>query len=52
MQLGSHATGVRPVILHDDSTVSRRYDRARAKMKDDDEIGVGVDRILRAYDGS
>ena len=51
-ELGASFRRLSEIVGLDDSTVSRRYDRARAKMSDDDEIGVGVDKILRAYDGS
>jgi hypothetical protein len=49
-ELGASFRRLSEIVGLDDSTVSRRYDKARAMMKNADQIGASVDKILKAYD--
>ena len=49
-ELGASFRRLSEIVGLDDSTVSRRFDKARAKMKDDDQIGALVNKVLNVYD--
>jgi REP element-mobilizing transposase RayT len=49
-QLGVSFRRLSEIVGLDDSTISRRFDKARARMKDDDEIKASLKKVLTSYD--